>query len=410
MEAQPGSARPATHRHGLRGPRRRRQGRPIQAFTENLNPRWARTVALSTPSDVKRGQWYFQRYIARLPTDGELVLFDRSWYNRAVVEHVFGWCTAEERERFFDQLPEFEDMLVADGIRLFKVWLAIGQAEQLRQFLQRERDPLKQWKLGQTDIDGLTRWTDYTARHRRDVRRSHVSAAPWTVIWGEDKRRARLAAMQAVLGRLDYPGRERIAAGPGDHRRPGTPAAEALSGPCRQRTRSPFTGAKLDREEKRCTRAFAAPLPGLPDPELDRQFYDGVPDRRLRRLADRPRDGAAVGVPMAIALRAGDPRVRLRALPARGRRRSACSTAPRPSPAAPRPGACASPASSSAAATAPRFDLPTAVLHTAIYTRLLQRRAVLQLISCVDDARHPLPARACPTCILGTTAINRPAD
>jgi polyphosphate kinase 2 (PPK2 family) len=136
-----------------------------------------------------------------------MVLFDRSWYNRAVVEHVFGWCTAEERKHFFAQLPEFEDMLVEDGILLFKVWLAIGRAEQLHQFLQRERDPLKQWKLSQIDIDGLARWDDYSAAIAEMFARSHLPVAPWTVIWGEDKRRALLAAMQAVLGRLDYPGK-----------------------------------------------------------------------------------------------------------------------------------------------------------------------------------------------------------
>jgi polyphosphate kinase 2 len=183
------------------------KGGTIQAFVENLNPRWARTVALPAPSDVERGQWYFQRYIAHLPTSGEIVLFDRSWYNRAVVEHVFGWCTQAERERFFQQLPEFEDMLVRDGIVLFKIWLAIGRAEQLRQFLQRERDPLKQWKLSQTDVDGLARWDDYSAAIAEMFARSHTTPAPWTVVWGEDKRRARLAAMQAVLSRLDYPGK-----------------------------------------------------------------------------------------------------------------------------------------------------------------------------------------------------------
>jgi polyphosphate kinase 2 len=183
------------------------KGGTIRAFTENLNPRYARVVALPAPSDAERGQWYFQRYIAHLPTRGEIVFFDRSWYNRAIVEHVFGWCTAAERERFFAQLPEFEDMLVRDGIVLFKIWLAIGRAEQLRQFLQRERDPLKQWKLSQVDIDGLSRWDDYTAAIAETFSRSHGSIAPWTVIWGEDKRRARLAAMQSVLARLDYPGK-----------------------------------------------------------------------------------------------------------------------------------------------------------------------------------------------------------
>ena len=166
------------------------KGGTIHGFTENLNPRWTRTVALPAPSDVERGQWYFQRYVAHLPSRGEMVLFDRSWYNRAVVEHVFGWCTAAERERFFAQLPEFEDMLVRDGIILIKLWLAIGRAEQLRQFLQRESDPLKQWKLSQIDIDGLSRWHDYTAAIAETFALSHLPIAPWTVIWGEDKRRA----------------------------------------------------------------------------------------------------------------------------------------------------------------------------------------------------------------------------
>jgi len=190
------------------------KGGAIQAFTDNLNPRFARIVALPAPSEVERGQWYFQRYIAHLPTKGELVLFDRSWYNRAVVEHVFGWCTPEERERFFAQVPAFEDALVRDGIVLVKLWLAIGRAEQLRQFLQRERDPLKQWKLSQTDIDGLSRWDDYTDAIAEMFARSHHAIAPWTVIWSEDKRRARLAAMQAVLTRLDYPGKEVMAPDP----------------------------------------------------------------------------------------------------------------------------------------------------------------------------------------------------
>ena len=138
------------------------KGGTIHGFTENLNPRWTRVVALPAPSDVERGQWYFQRYIGHLPSRGEMVLFDRSWYNRAIVEHVFGWCTAAERERFFAQLPQFEDMLVRDGIVLIKIWLAIGRAEQLRQFMQRESDPLKQWKLSQIDIDGLPLWDDYS--------------------------------------------------------------------------------------------------------------------------------------------------------------------------------------------------------------------------------------------------------
>lgn len=188
------------------------KGGTIQAVTENLNPRATRVVALPAPSDTECGQWYFQRYATHLPTKGEMVLYDRSWYNRAVVEHVFGWCTDAERARFFDQLPEFEDMLVSDGIVLIKVWIAIGRAEQLRQFLQRERDPLKQWKLSQTDIDGLSKWDDYSAAIAETFARSHQTVAPWTVVWAEDKRRARLASVQAILARLDYP--DKAAAAP----------------------------------------------------------------------------------------------------------------------------------------------------------------------------------------------------
>jgi polyphosphate kinase 2 len=181
------------------------KGGTIKAVRENLNPRRARIAALASPSDVERGQWYFQRYIEHLPTTGGVVLFDRSWYNRAVVEHVFGWCTDAERERFFSQDSGFEDMLVRDGIVLVKIWLSIGRAEQLRQFLQRESDPLKQWKLSETDVEGLTRWDDYTAAIVEMFERTHLPVAPWTAIWGEDKRRARIAAMQAILNQLDYP-------------------------------------------------------------------------------------------------------------------------------------------------------------------------------------------------------------
>jgi polyphosphate kinase 2 len=183
------------------------KGGTIKATTENLNPRYARVVALTAPDDTERGQWYFQRYIEYLPTTGEMVLFDRSWYNRGVVEHVFGWCTPAERERFFAQLPEFEDMLVRDGIILIKLWIAIGRAEQLRQFEQRESDPLKQWKLSQTDVDGLPRWDDYTEAIEETFRRSHSALTPWTVVWAEDKRRARIASMRAILSKLDYPGK-----------------------------------------------------------------------------------------------------------------------------------------------------------------------------------------------------------
>jgi polyphosphate kinase 2 len=183
------------------------KGGTIQRLTENLNPRGARVVALSKPTETEASQWYFQRYIEHLPSAGEMVIFDRSWYNRGVVEKVFGFCTDEQRERFFRQLPEFEEMLVTEGITFLKVWLNVGRAEQLRRFLEREKDPLKQWKLSSIDIDGLSKWDDYTAAIRETLTRSHTASAPWTVIRSDDKYRARLAAVQALLRRVDYAGK-----------------------------------------------------------------------------------------------------------------------------------------------------------------------------------------------------------
>jgi polyphosphate kinase 2 len=183
------------------------KGGTIQRLTENLNPRGARVVALSKPTEAEAGQWYFQRYIEHLPSAGEMVIFDRSWYNRGVVEKVFGFCTDEQRERFFRQLPEFEEMLVSEGITFLKVWLNVGRAEQLRRFLAREKDPLKQWKLSSIDIDGLSKWDDYTAAIRETLTRSHTVSAPWTVIRSDDKYRARLAAVEALLRRVDYGGK-----------------------------------------------------------------------------------------------------------------------------------------------------------------------------------------------------------
>jgi polyphosphate kinase 2 len=188
------------------------KGGTIQRLTENLNPRGARVVALSKPTESEAGQWYFQRYIEHLPSAGEMVIFDRSWYNRGVVEKVFGFCTDEQRERFFRQLPEFEEMLVTEGITFLKVWLNVGRAEQLRRFLARETDPLKQWKLSSIDIDGLGKWDDYTAAIRETLTRSHTVSAPWTVIRSDDKYRARLAAVEALLWRVDYAGKGKVPA------------------------------------------------------------------------------------------------------------------------------------------------------------------------------------------------------
>ncbi len=192
------------------------KGGAIARFSENLNPRFARNVALAKPSDTERSQWYFQRYIAHLPSAGEIVFFDRSWYNRAIVEHVFGFCDKDQRARFFAQVCEFEAMLVKDGIRLWKMWLTVSRAEQLRRFLDRESDPLKGWKLSQIDIDGLTKWDDYTKAIAQTMQRTHNATTPWTVVQSEDQKRARLTSIRAVLCALDYTGKDKKIALPPD--------------------------------------------------------------------------------------------------------------------------------------------------------------------------------------------------
>jgi polyphosphate kinase len=183
------------------------KGGAIRRITENLNPRNTPVVALPAPSDRERGEWYFQRYVDYMPSRGEMVLFDRSWYNRGVVEKVFGFCTDDERRSFFQQLPYFEAMLSHDGIILIKFWLSISRAEQLRRFLERESNPLKQWKLSEIDVQALDRWDDYTAAIEETLRLSHNDVAPWTAVLAEDKRRARIGVMRAILDRLDYPGK-----------------------------------------------------------------------------------------------------------------------------------------------------------------------------------------------------------
>ncbi|MCZ4351370.1 polyphosphate kinase 2 [Roseovarius aestuarii] len=189
------------------------KGGTIRRLRENLNPRAAHVVALSKPSDTEATQWYFQRYIDHLPAGGNITCFDRSWYNRGVVEKVFGFCTDKQREHFFAQVPSLEQMLVEDGTILVKIWLNVGRAEQLRRFLSRERDPLKQWKLSQIDVEGLTKWDEYTAAISETIERSHTKAAPWTIIRSDDKRRARLAAIRSVLNAVDYAGKDSTAIG-----------------------------------------------------------------------------------------------------------------------------------------------------------------------------------------------------
>jgi polyphosphate kinase 2 len=180
------------------------KGGTIGRFRMNLNPRGAHVVALSKPSDEERSQWYFQRYIKHLPSEGEIKFFDRSWYNRGVVEPVFGFCTDQQNKQFFTQVQPFEQMLVEDDIHLFKFWLNVGREEQLRRMLQREQDPLKQWKLSGIDVKGLNLWEEYTAAIQDTLTRSHSPHAPWTIVRSDDKRRARLSAIRTILHHFDY--------------------------------------------------------------------------------------------------------------------------------------------------------------------------------------------------------------
>jgi polyphosphate kinase 2 len=180
------------------------KGGAIKRFMEHLNPRGARVVALEKPSDVERGQWYFQRYVEHLPTRGEIVLFDRSWYNRAGVERVMGFCSAAEYDEFMRQAPEFERHLVRSGVHLFKFWFSVSRAEQRRRFKERRAHPLKQWKLSPVDMASLDKWHDYTVAKEQMFLHTDTSDSPWTVIKSDCKKRARLNAMRYLLHRLPY--------------------------------------------------------------------------------------------------------------------------------------------------------------------------------------------------------------
>ncbi len=181
------------------------KGGCIGRFMQHLNPRHARTVALSKPTTTEQGQWYFQRYIAHLPTRGDIVLYDRSWYNRAGVERVMGFCTPEQSAQFLREAPEFEAMLMRDGIRLFKLYLSIGREMQLKRFHERRHDPLKLWKLTDMDIAAMQKWDEYSEAQQDLFRFTHTKDCPWTVIRANDQRRARLEAVRVVLSAFDYP-------------------------------------------------------------------------------------------------------------------------------------------------------------------------------------------------------------
>ncbi|MDY0107047.1 MAG: polyphosphate kinase 2 [Giesbergeria sp.] len=180
------------------------KGGAIKRFMEHLNPRGARVVALEKPSDVERGQWYFQRYIQHLPTAGEIALFDRSWYNRAGVERVMGFCSEAEYHEFMRQVPEFERHLVRSGVHLIKFWFSVSRAEQRRRFKEREVHPLKQWKLSPVDLASLDKWEDYTRAKEAMFFDTDTADAPWTVIKSDCKKRARLNALRYVLHKLPY--------------------------------------------------------------------------------------------------------------------------------------------------------------------------------------------------------------
>ena len=184
------------------------KGGTIKRFRENLNPRSCKVVALSKPTDEERGQWYFQRYIKHMPTEGQITLFDRSWYNRGVVEDVFGFCTVKERQLFFQQVPDFEKMLVDDGVHLIKLWLNVGRAEQLRRMLARESDPLKHWKLSRIDVEGLEKWDAYSKAISETFDKTDTRHARWTVVRSDDKRRARINAIRRVLNTIHYDNRD----------------------------------------------------------------------------------------------------------------------------------------------------------------------------------------------------------
>lgn len=192
------------------------KGGTIKRFMEHLNPRNARVVALGKPSVEEQGQWYFQRYLKHLPTSGEFVFFDRSWYNRAVVEPVMGFCSKSEHHAFLRQVPMLENILIDDGIQLIKFWFSVSRAEQFRRFKSRENDSLKQWKLSPVDTKGLAMWDRYTEAKQSMFMATDTKFAPWTVIKSDDKKRARLECMRHVLSLFPYTGKDKKLAGKAD--------------------------------------------------------------------------------------------------------------------------------------------------------------------------------------------------
>ncbi len=205
------------------------KGGTIKRFMEHLNPRSARTVALEKPTEREAGQWYFQRYINHLPTKGEMTFFDRSWYNRAGVERVMGFCTPREYLMFMRQTPEFERMLVESGIYLFKFWFSVSRTEQLRRFLGRRDDPLKHWKLSPIDIESLDRWEAYTEAKDTMFFHTHTGDAPWAIVKSDDKKRARLNCLRYFLNSLPYTDKNTDIVFPADNKIILSPLADKLA-------------------------------------------------------------------------------------------------------------------------------------------------------------------------------------
>jgi polyphosphate kinase 2 len=199
------------------------KGGTIKRFMEHLDPRAARIVAVGKPTEREAGQWYFQRYVAQLPTAGEITLFDRSWYNRAGVERVMGWTTDEKYQLFLKQAPVFEQLLADDGLILIKLWFSVSRSEQRTRFIIRRIDPVRQWKLSETDLALVDRWDDFTAAKAAMFAATDTDYAPWTVIRSNDKRRARVAAMRHVLARIPYPDKDPGILGKPDSRIVGPP-------------------------------------------------------------------------------------------------------------------------------------------------------------------------------------------
>ncbi len=241
------------------------KGGTIRRFTENLNPRGVRVVALEKPAAHEHGANYLCRYLPHLPAPGEIVLLDRSWYNRAGVEQVMGFCRPDEYQQFLRDAPDFEQMLADDGVRLIKLWFSVTRAEQLRRLIDRQRDPVKRWKLSAVDLASLAKWDEYTAAKQAMFARTDLPHAPWTTVKGNDKKRARLEAMRYVLSQLRYSGKSQEVVGQPDSLIVGSPA---VAGPAPESQPAAALVAASSRDERRAPDRKSGPalaLVSVPD-------------------------------------------------------------------------------------------------------------------------------------------------